>query len=86
MSRELDEHCELMAACAIRGVDVEVWVDHFGMSHPGTVSCRDCDDMMRGMCEGGEGPVVCMGDDPAAHMVRVHGWHDSRRHVRRMRA
>lgn len=72
MSRELDERCELMAACAVRGVDFDVWYDHFGMSLPGTVSCVECDDQSRGMCKGGGDPVVCMRDDPVAHMDRVH--------------
>jgi len=72
MRRELDELCELMAACAACEVDDEVWVDHFGMAHPGTVSCRDCDDYFRGVCDGGKDPVVCMGDDPIAHDKRVH--------------
>ena len=82
MSRELDAHCELMAACAVLGVEFDVWYDHFGMLLPGVVRCCDCDDFYRAMCEGGGDPVVCMRDDAAAHMVRVHGW----RHGRRMRA
>jgi hypothetical protein len=73
MRRELDEQCELMAACAVCGVDAGVWVDHFGMSHPGTVSCCECDDLYRGLCEGGKDPVVCMQGDLSVHMRRVHG-------------
>lgn len=74
MQRELDERCELVAACVLQGVDVEVWVDHFGMSLPGVVRCRDCDDFYRGVCKGGGDPVVCMQDDCVVHMTRVHGW------------
>ena len=73
MRRELDEQCELMAACAVRGVDLEVWVDHFCMSLPGAVGCSSCSDHVEGLCKGGGDPVVCMRDDPIAHMDRVHG-------------
>ena len=74
MQRELDERCELERACVLRGVDVEVWVDHFGMAHPGTVCCRECEDCARGFCEGRGDPVVCMRNNLYDHMERVHGW------------
>lgn len=73
MRRELDEQCELERACVLRGVDVEAWVDHFGMFRPGDVSCSYCEDLKLGMCVGGKDPVVCMQDDLYVHMRRVHG-------------
>jgi hypothetical protein len=74
MRRELDERCELERACVLRGVDVEVWVDHFGMSLPGSVTCCECEDCRRGVCEGHGVPVVCMQNNLYDHMERVHGW------------
>ena len=72
MSRELDERCELMRACAVRVIDVKLWMDHFCMSLPGDVSCSECEDLKFGVCRGGRDPIVCMRGDPMAHDRRVH--------------
>ena len=71
MRSELDQRAEVEAACLLHDVVLEVWVDHFGMSLPGDVDCRFCEDFSRG-CPHDQDPVSCMRDNAETHYARRH--------------